>query len=78
MTSDLVTCSLLLLGLFCNMFLLSILSMAYAGYLHLVRTSLGCSYSILSCSGVEQGALALCVSVLMTLFDSYVVMTFSL
>ena len=54
----------LMLGLFCVMLLFSILYIAHVGYLHLVSTSLRCS--VLSSPGVEQTALSLCASVLMT------------
>ena len=43
-------------------------SSAHAGYLHLVRTSLMCSISVLRCSVVEETVLALRFSVFIMLF----------
>ena len=58
---------LLLLGLFCWKSVWSTLSQTHARYLHLIRTSLKCWYSVLSSFGVEQIALAIGADVLITL-----------
>ena len=59
---------LMLFGLPWQKFLCSMSSVAHAGCLPLVRTSLMCSTSVLRCSVVEDTVLALWFSVLMTLF----------
>ena len=75
----LLDCSMLLVGavvlllllmklsLFSWKFLCSILSRTHVGYLHSVRTSIRCCFSVLSSSGLEQTTLILCFNVLITL-----------
>ena len=46
----------------------SILPKAHAGYLHLVRTSQRCNFSVLSNSGEEQTDCASCTNALITLY----------